>query len=86
MDHIDKAILRLMDLLIFERKINSLSEFYSEIGILRQTVSKIKKGTSHFTVAQIHATCKKYNVNANWIHGTSDKVYNTPDSIRLQVN
>ena len=81
----DKYVLRLIDLLVFERKVSSLIDFYSEIGILRQTVSKIKKGTAHFTVNHIENICKKYNVNANWIFGITDSVYNTKDSIKLNL-
>lgn len=79
----DKNILRLIDILIFQKKINYRNDFCEEIGILRQTVSKIKKGTNHFTVQHIEIICAKYNVSANWIFGIDKKVFNTPDSIEI---
>lgn len=79
----DKHILRLIDVLIFNKEISSTKEFCQEIGVLEQTVSKIKKGTNHFTVAHIETICKLYNVNANWIYGFENKVFRTPESIEI---
>lgn len=81
----DKRILRLIDLLIFQRKISYVKEFCDEIGILTQSVSKIKKGTTHFTVNHIEKICSKYNVNANWIFGIEDEVFNDNNSIKLHI-
>ena len=77
----DKRILRLIELLIFEKKISNTAEFCSKIDMLKQTVSKIKNGNNHFTVIQIEQICKVFNVNANWIFGTNNKVFNNSDSI-----
>lgn len=79
----DKRILRLIELLIFQNKISYIREFCLEIDMQPQTISKIKKGQTHFTVMQIEAICKKYNVNTNWIFGFDDKVFNTSDSVKL---
>ena len=81
----DKRIIRLIDLLIFEKKIVSKNEFYSEAGLIRQTYHKIKNGSAHFTVLHIENICKKYNVNANWMIGISNKVFNNPDSTILNI-
>lgn len=81
----DKHILRLIDLLLFEKKVSSLNEFHSEVGLIRQTYNKIKNGTAHFTVNHIENICKKFNVNANWIYGLQPNVYNTKNSIELDV-
>jgi len=51
--------------------------------MLQQTISKIKKGKSHFTVAQIETICIKFNVNANWIFGLEKKVFNMSGSIEI---
>lgn len=80
----DKRILRLIDLLIFEKKITSTADFCSQIEMLNQTVSKIKAGKNHFTVLQIETICKKFNVNANWLFGFESKVFNTSDSIEIK--
>lgn len=74
----DKNILKLIDLLIFQKRISSTKDFCQEIGFLEQTVSKIKAGKNHFTVMQIEAICKKYNVNANWIFGIEKNIFNHP--------
>lgn len=79
----DKAIIRLIDLLIFQKRILSIRDFADEIGILEQTISKVKKGINHFTVIQIETICKKYNVNANWIYGIDSKVFNIKKSIEI---
>lgn len=83
MHQTDKRILRLIDVLIFQNKINREIDFCKEIGILQQTVSKIKKGTTHFTVSHIETICKLYKVNANWIFGLEKKVFNMPGSIEI---
>ena len=48
--------------------------------MLEQTVTKIKKGTAHFTVLQIESICRKFNVNANWIFNDSKNMFNTKTS------
>jgi hypothetical protein len=83
MNPIDKNIFRLIDLLIFEKKIDSIREFCIEIGMLEQTISKIKKGINHFTIAQVETIGKKYNVNLNWVFELEDNVFRTKDSIRI---
>jgi DNA-binding Xre family transcriptional regulator len=80
----DKRIIKLIELLIFQRKISFVKDFCNEIGILEQSVSKIKKGLNHFTVIHIETICKIYNVNANWIYGLDDKVFNTLESIKVK--
>jgi len=79
----DKRILRLIELLIFKKKIKLSKDFCQEIGILEQTLSKIKKGTNHFTVIQIEQVCKVYNVNCNWVYGFEKKVFRTDESIEI---
>lgn len=78
MHEYDKNIIQLIDILFIEKKIRSKTEFYNEIKIIRQTISKIKKGINHFTPSQIEIMCKKYNVNANWIFGLEKNVFLTP--------
>lgn len=84
-NHIDERILRLIELLLFQKQISYTKDFCQDIDMLEQTISKIKKGTAHFTVEQIGSICKKYNVNANWIFGIEKKVFNTPQSIEALV-
>lgn len=75
MHETDEKILRLIDLLIFQKKINYMRDFCNEIGLLEQTVSKIKKGYCHFTVQHIQNICKIYKVNSNWILGIEENPF-----------
>ena len=79
----DKRILKLIELLIFQKQVYSIRQFCIEIEILEQTITKIKNGTAHFTVSQIGNICKKFNVNANWIYGIENNVFNTSKSIEI---
>jgi transcriptional regulator with XRE-family HTH domain len=79
----DERILRLIDLLKFQKTIKTINEFCEEIGVLRQTIYKIKNGDAGFTVAHIGAICKKYKINANWIFGVEPNVFNDNRSITL---
>lgn len=79
----DERILRLIDLLKFEKRINTINEFCEGVGVIRQTISKIRNGKASFTVAHIEMICKKYKVNANWIIGIEKNVFRTDGSIEL---
>jgi hypothetical protein len=79
----DERILRLIDLLKFQKIIKTINQFCDEIGVLRQTVYKIRNEDAGFTVAHINMICKKYNVNANWIIGIEKTVFRTEGSIEL---
>ena len=80
MNTIDKKILQLIELLMFEKEVLSIRDFCKHIEMLEQTVTKIKKGTAHFTVLQIESICRKFNVNANWIFNDSKNMFNTKTS------
>ncbi len=73
----DKQILHLIDVLIFKKKIKNPSEFCDSIGLLRQTLTKIKNGKQHFTPPYIELICKTYNVNANWIFGIENEIFSS---------
>jgi hypothetical protein len=79
----DKAILRLIELLIFEKKIRFEFEFANSIDMLPQTISRIKSGKNHFTATHIELICRRYNVNANWIFGIQKNVFNDKNSIEI---
>lgn len=83
MQDIDKRALKLVELLIFQKKIKNATEFCTEIEIQKQNFSKIKKGEARFTIGHIQKICKKYNVNSNWILGIEKKVFRTAESIEI---
>lgn len=71
----DEKILDLIDYWVYEKKYLNTRDFCLQNDILEQTLSKIKKGTNHFTVAQIERIGKKHGVNFNYIFGTEEKKY-----------
>lgn len=74
---IDKRILKIIDGLIKDGIVPTLSFLLEEIGTYKQIATGIKDGTRHFTVKQIHQICKIYGINANYIFGFSkDKFIN----------
>ena len=79
----DKRIIRLVEWLIFNKKIVTAKEFCQSVEVLEQTYSKIKKGTNHFTVLNIESICRKYNVNSNWIFGLEKNVFRNDKSIEI---
>lgn len=80
----DEKILKLIKYLKFKDIIKTEKEFCEDISILRQTLYKIRKGESSFTVAHLESICKKYNVNGNWIFGTQNHVFNSANSIETK--
>lgn len=75
----DRRMLALIHALLEKELIKSKQAFYDTIGIYKQNVTTIKSGKKHFTVKQIGIACKTYNVNANWILGIENNVFN-PDN------
>ncbi|MBC7749554.1 MAG: hypothetical protein H7Z76_13440 [Methylotenera sp.] len=51
------------------------SDFTKVVGLKRQNLASIKSGKSSFTVKQIHKIYTSYNVNLEWIFGSSKKVF-----------
>lgn len=80
----DKRMLMLMDLLILQKKIKYNYEFCENIGMMSQTLIKIKNGKQHFTPRHIQAACEKFNVNANWIFAIQNNVFNEKNSIEIK--
>lgn len=76
-------ILKLIDVLKYQKSINTIIEFCEEIGMQRQTIYKIKKEETSFTVTQINTICKKYHVNANWIFGIQKNVFLLENSVEM---
>lgn len=71
----DKKIIELIEILKSLNIIRFKREFYSSIGFLEQNYVKILQGKAHFTTEHLEKVCKVYNINANWIFGTSENVF-----------
>lgn len=67
MEKIDAKILSLIIQLTALEKVDSDADFCKQIGLLKQNLTRIKKGVAHFTPVHIKNICKVFKVNANWI-------------------
>lgn len=72
----DQRILKLIEILKDEEVIRFKTDFCREIGLLKQNLRNIEERKNHFTPDHIEQIVKKFKVNANWIFGASDKVFN----------
>ena len=75
----DQRIIELIAYLKYMKKVKSAVEFCQNIGFYRQNLRNVRLGTQSFTIDHIEKICKIYDVNANWILGLSDKLYNNSD-------
>jgi DNA-binding Xre family transcriptional regulator len=80
----DIKIFELIILLKELGKIKFDKDFCEIIDIQKQNLAPIKKGLAHFTAKHIENICKIYEVNANWIFGIENNVFNQvkPSSIK----
>lgn len=72
----DIKIFELIDMLKSMGIIRFDTDFCAAIGIPKQSILRIKKGLAHFTAKHIENICTVYEVNANWIFGTSNNIFN----------
>lgn len=82
----DIRILRIIDVLVFYKKVKDPSEFCDKIEMHRQTLTKIKKDMAHFTPEHIERMCKIYGINSNCIFGIEKKVFFGDKSVEINVN
>lgn len=76
MIEIDKKLLYLIDLLIFNKRVSSIADFCDEISMRPQNITKIKNGNCHFTVEQIYNIIEKFAVNPNWVFSDDSNIFN----------
>lgn len=72
----DIKIFELIILLKSLGKIKFDKDFCDSIGIKKQNLAPIKKGLAHFTANHIESICRVYDVNANWIFGLENNIFN----------
>lgn len=75
MNNIDQKIITLIDLLKSRGDLKFSTEFCDTIGIRKQNLYNIKKGSTHFTTEHISKIITNFKVNANWIFGVSDEIF-----------
>lgn len=80
--HTDKRITDLITYLQVRGQIKNRQEFLDRIGFLKQNYRAIRLGQVSFTIEQIHAVCKAYNVSADWVFGFSKKVFRERQTVK----
>ena len=83
MNALDKKIFDLMELLLSYGKIRFKVDFCRAVGMYPQILNQIESGRNHFTLEQVNSICKAYDVNANWIIGAEDNVFNKNKSVQI---
>lgn len=72
----DTKIFELIEILKKGGQVKNTAGFCMAIKMPPQSTTKIKQGIAHFTAEHIKSICSIYNVNANWIFGLQDNVFN----------
>ena len=85
MNETDLKIFELIKLLQGLRMIKYQSDFGNAIGILKQNLTRVKQGEAHFKTEHIKNICEVYNVNANWIFGIENNVFNVSKRAKNKV-
>jgi hypothetical protein len=55
--------------------IKNKTSLANDIGTYNHIISAIMKGKRSITLVQLKKLCEKFNVNANYVLGLSDKIY-----------
>lgn len=85
MNNVDIKILEVLEALKANSTIRFDQDFCDNVGVLKQTLYRVKKGLAHFTPEQMQNLCKVYNINANWILSIEKNMYrNTKTSTRIK--
>lgn len=79
----DQRMLDAMELLKQKGTIRFNQTFCDTIGLQKQNLVNIRKGTQYFTVDHITQACNAYNLNANWILGLSEELFREQAEIRF---
>lgn len=80
----DKKILQFIDIIKASSTIRFENEFCDAVGVLRQTLYRIRNGKAHFTPDHIEMVCKVYSINANWIIDIEPNMYRS-NSIKTKA-
>ena len=76
MTETDTKIFQLINILIKGGQVKNIAGFCMTIKMPPQSITKIKQGIAHYTSEHIKSICSIYNVNANWIFGLQENVFN----------
>ncbi len=71
----DRKMIQLIKVLKKAGTIKFNTDFCEAVGINKQNLYNVSIGINHFTPEQIENAVIAYNVNANWIFGTSDDIF-----------
>lgn len=71
----DQRMLQLIEILKASGRIKFGTEFCEVVGLKKQNLYKIQQGLNHFTLDHVAKAVKEYQVNANWIFGVEEEVF-----------
>ena len=80
---IDVRMLQLIDILKEAGTIRFAQEFCDAVGLAKQNLVNIRKGTQYFTREHLQKASESFNVNGNWLLGTSKEVFRQQAAIRF---
>ena len=64
----------------------TLEKFGEQLGVTKQTVSRIENGVNNLTEQMIKSICREFNVNEEWLRdGTGDMEANKPDDFTSAI-
>lgn len=70
----NRRMFLLMDHCIDTGVCDSKKEFLESVGASISNLSKIRNGTTSFTIDHMVSACKKYKVSMNWITGLDSQM------------
>lgn len=64
----------------------TLEKFGEQLGVTKQTVSRIENGVNNLTEQMIKSICREFNVNEKWLRdGTGDMEAIKPDDFTSAI-
>ena len=57
----------------------TLEKFGEQLGVTKQTVSRIENGVNNLTEQMIKSICREFNVNEEWLSDGEGEMFQIPD-------
>lgn len=57
----------------------TLEKFGEQLGVTKQTVSRIENGVNNLTEQMIKSICREFNVNEEWLRDGEGEMFQIPD-------
>jgi transcriptional regulator with XRE-family HTH domain len=86
-NEIRKAFVEVYEQLVIDEKFQNQNQFAISIGTTHSVVSLILRSERKPSISMIELLVKTYNINANYLFGTSKKMYRGfHDSAHVNLN